>query len=73
MLLVSLAVVPGYYLVCYNSERQQQKQKTAVVPGYYLVCYNDWCGDIKARIAVVPGYYLVCYNTQMDRILYQML
>ena len=34
------AVVPGYYLVCYNQQRKQRKHIVAVVPGYYLVCYN---------------------------------
>ena len=34
------AVVPGYYLVCYNRSRLQAIQEIAVVPGYYLVCYN---------------------------------
>ena len=34
------AVVPGYYLVCYNSECQWMDSREAVVPGYYLVCYN---------------------------------
>ena len=40
----SMAVVPGYYLVCYNSEVVDKKAVAAVVPGYYLVCYN---GDFK--------------------------
>ena len=35
-----LAVVPGYYLVCYNEARQIHGCAHAVVPGYYLVCYN---------------------------------
>ena len=35
-----LAVVPGYYLVCYNIEDEQEREAKAVVPGYYLVCYN---------------------------------
>ena len=35
-----MAVVPGYYLVCYNPETGQIRQTGAVVPGYYLVCYN---------------------------------
>ena len=34
------AVVPGYYLVCYNKTEDYEILKTAVVPGYYLVCYN---------------------------------
>ena len=34
------AVVPGYYLVCYNYTSLRTFGKTAVVPGYYLVCYN---------------------------------
>ena len=34
------AVVPGYYLVCYNSVLLPVIQTAAVVPGYYLVCYN---------------------------------
>ena len=34
------AVVPGYYLVCYNNEYFQYRKSGAVVPGYYLVCYN---------------------------------
>ena len=36
----SSAVVPGYYLVCYNKTGAQNFGKSAVVPGYYLVCYN---------------------------------
>ena len=35
-----LAVVPGYYLVCYNLENHMHGNIGAVVPGYYLVCYN---------------------------------
>ena len=35
-----LAVVPGYYLVCYNSTALKKTSSEAVVPGYYLVCYN---------------------------------
>ena len=35
-----MAVVPGYYLVCYNQKWEQQGKTAAVVPGYYLVCYN---------------------------------
>ena len=34
------AVVPGYYLVCYNTTDSVHGERTAVVPGYYLVCYN---------------------------------
>ena len=34
------AVVPGYYLVCYNDRTWQKEDEAAVVPGYYLVCYN---------------------------------
>ena len=34
------AVVPGYYLVCYNRTKVQWEVFKAVVPGYYLVCYN---------------------------------
>ena len=34
------AVVPGYYLVCYNQLKDFTASTTAVVPGYYLVCYN---------------------------------
>ena len=35
------AVVPGYYLVCYNVIIQKSLNLHAVVPGYYLVCYNQ--------------------------------
>ena len=35
------AVVPGYYLVCYNVEVAVIVTVPAVVPGYYLVCYNS--------------------------------
>ena len=35
------AVVPGYYLVCYNATIIKDYVNTAVVPGYYLVCYNQ--------------------------------
>ena len=34
------AVVPGYYLVCYNPDSCIMTASNAVVPGYYLVCYN---------------------------------
>ena len=34
------AVVPGYYLVCYNEFHGKGICEAAVVPGYYLVCYN---------------------------------
>ena len=34
------AVVPGYYLVCYNMSIAFCDSVSAVVPGYYLVCYN---------------------------------
>ena len=34
------AVVPGYYLVCYNKVLYAYDTDRAVVPGYYLVCYN---------------------------------
>ncbi len=61
----SIAVVPGYYLVCYNNRKIYSHIKYAVVPGYYLVCYND--GEVNKihSIAVVPGYYLVCYNLKI--------
>ena len=56
------AVVPGYYLVCYNKSLLIGLNGDAVVPGYYLVCYNKKV-QMKCRcLAVVPGYYLVCYN-----------
>ena len=35
------AVVPGYYLVCYNVRPESERILLAVVPGYYLVCYNS--------------------------------
>ena len=35
------AVVPGYYLVCYNKDAFALAAFIAVVPGYYLVCYNN--------------------------------
>ena len=38
--LCHLAVVPGYYLVCYNPNGSFIEFPDAVVPGYYLVCYN---------------------------------
>ena len=38
-----MAVVPGYYLVCYNFSIVQELFLIAVVPGYYLVCYNPLC------------------------------
>ena len=60
------AVVPGYYLVCYNSCALHERQYIAVVPGYYLVCYNLLLLQIGSMVAVVPGYYLVCYNFNKD-------
>ena len=38
------AVVPGYYLVCYNNSETIMFTTLAVVPGYYLVCYNQHTG-----------------------------
>ena len=65
---IQCAVVPGYYLVCYNVHNSHTTVDAAVVPGYYLVCYNSDCAGSIYQIAVVPGYYLVCYNicTQFD-------
>ena len=40
MNVTNAAVVPGYYLVCYNINKRFPNSLTAVVPGYYLVCYN---------------------------------
>ena len=57
-----MAVVPGYYLVCYNLTTKITYSVYAVVPGYYLVCYNSEKSGENPRPAVVPGYYLVCYN-----------
>ena len=37
----AVAVVPGYYLVCYNLSKELFIISVAVVPGYYLVCYNQ--------------------------------
>ena len=37
----AIAVVPGYYLVCYNGTAATAAHTAAVVPGYYLVCYNQ--------------------------------
>ena len=37
---IAEAVVPGYYLVCYNFMTVNINIHAAVVPGYYLVCYN---------------------------------
>ena len=59
---VGVAVVPGYYLVCYNYIPFDTLSVYAVVPGYYLVCYNYGTSYTSAELAVVPGYYLVCYN-----------
>ena len=56
------AVVPGYYLVCYNHHMNTRAIAEAVVPGYYLVCYNSFTVLDFVDLAVVPGYYLVCYN-----------
>ena len=59
-----LAVVPGYYLVCYNKGNHKGIKGRAVVPGYYLVCYNLRLKSESTVEAVVPGYYLVCYNRE---------
>ena len=59
---LNVAVVPGYYLVCYNHNPIYQWLFYAVVPGYYLVCYNNRLCIVIGDSAVVPGYYLVCYN-----------
>ena len=58
------AVVPGYYLVCYNGCKVGLYLRRAVVPGYYLVCYNGVAPALRFLSAVVPGYYLVCYNRE---------
>ena len=60
----SSAVVPGYYLVCYNYTEHSHFYAFAVVPGYYLVCYNKFTPSNYHSGAVVPGYYLVCYNRE---------
>ena len=60
----TLAVVPGYYLVCYNFVKRLLGSQNAVVPGYYLVCYNQYLRFAPLADAVVPGYYLVCYNRE---------
>ena len=59
-----MAVVPGYYLVCYNIQYSHWDGTSAVVPGYYLVCYNVPVARTVSPAAVVPGYYLVCYNRE---------
>ena len=63
MNVTNAALVPGYYLVCYNINKRFPNSLTAVVPGYYLVCYNFRFLLCSSPHAVVPGYYLVCYNT----------
>ncbi len=40
--MLGAAVVPGYYLVCYNAAPLRLRLAQAVVPGYYLVCYNPY-------------------------------
>ena len=62
------AVVPGYYLVCYNLHISVYHTIFAVVPGYYLVCYNKKERMVTSEAAVVPGYYLVCYNDYVFRL-----
>ena len=57
-------VVPGYYLVCYNSTFVSAGETIVVVPGYYLVCYNFIIASSSNNKVVVPGYYLVCYNRE---------
>ena len=42
MMMWKKAVVPGYYLVCYNNDGIYDELMKAVVPGYYLVCYNPF-------------------------------
>ena len=64
MTIANDAVVPGYYLVCYNTSWKRKCSRVAVVPGYYLVCYNFTLSGLRPHPAVVPGYYLVCYNRQ---------
>ena len=43
------AVVPGYYLVCYNIRSLTFVSVLAVVPGYYLVCYNLGCSSTESE------------------------
>ena len=73
MPIISCAVVPGYYLVCYNTDARDSQTITAVVPGYYLVCYNKKERMVTSEAAVVPGYYLVCYNEIMIEVSQQRL
>ena len=67
------AVVPGYYLVCYNNAVVIMRYDRAVVPGYYLVCYNTKDYLLVYTLAVVPGYYLVCYNGNGEPCIIQMI
>ena len=67
------AVVPGYYLVCYNAIKVSSRTLCAVVPGYYLVCYNLQGLHRAKTTAVVPGYYLVCYNGNGEPCIIQMI
>ncbi len=64
----AVAVVPGYYLVCYNRPPKAMRINVAVVPGYYLVCYNISPFPVSSHSAVVPGYYLVCYNRRVRKV-----
>ena len=72
-MIAEIAVVPGYYLVCYNHTVEPKNDFVAVVPGYYLVCYNAIAIDGEPLQAVVPGYYLVCYNYTQALLLYLLL
>ena len=56
------AVVPGYFLVWYNSCDKISSILIAVVPGYFLVWYNRKKQNKQGNLAVVPGYFLVWYN-----------
>mgnify|MGYP007101502692 FL=1 len=57
-----VAVVPGYYLVCYNYCTFIAYHTIAVAVSYTQVCYNHPANNHYPALAVVPGYYLVCYN-----------
>ena len=59
---VTVAVVPYYFLVWYNTPSGTSGGYCAVVPYYFLVWYNKDIIRTLAADAVVPYYFLVWYN-----------
>ena len=55
-------MIPGYFLVWYDSGQIGNIAQKAVIPGYFLVWYD--CRQLLnfSAVAVIPGYFLVWYD-----------